>query len=106
MEKMYYSISEVAEMFQVNLSNLRFWEKEFKQLKPRRNAKGTRFYSKEDILLLKKITYLVNDQKLTLAGAKIKLAQNSSSVEKQQEVVERLRYVRQELLAISKALDV
>ena len=53
MEKIYYSISEVAEMFQINQSNLRFWEKEFKQLKPRRNEKGTRFYSKDDLQLIK-----------------------------------------------------
>ena len=52
-EKLYYSISEVAEMFSINQSNLRFWEKEFKQLKPRRNDKGTRFYTKEDIQLVK-----------------------------------------------------
>ena len=55
MEKLYYSISEVAEMLNVNQSNLRFWEKEFKQLKPKRNDKGTRFYTQEDINVLKKI---------------------------------------------------
>jgi len=53
MEKLYYSISEVASMFNVNQSNLRFWEKEFKQLKPRRNEKGTRFYTNEDIVTIK-----------------------------------------------------
>ena len=58
MEKLYYSISEVASMFNVNQSNLRFWEKEFKQLKPRRNDKGTRFYTKDDITTIKKIIFV------------------------------------------------
>ena len=106
MEKLYFSISEVAELLQVNQSNLRFWEKEFKQLSPRRNEKGTRFYSKEDITTLKKIIYLVNDQKLTLAGVKRRLSQKDTAVEKQQQLVERLKLVRQELIGISKALNI
>jgi len=105
MEKLFYSISEVANMFEVNQSNLRFWEKEFKQLKPKRNPKGTRFYSPEDILVIKQIIYLVNEQKLTLDGAKRKLSQKKDSVAKQQEVVERLKLVREELIGISNALN-
>jgi len=105
MEKLFYSISEVAEMLGVNQSNLRFWEKEFKQLKPKRNPKGTRFYSPEDIQIIKQIIYLVSEQKLTLDGAKRKLSQNKDSVAKQQEVVERLKVVRDELIGISKALN-
>jgi DNA-binding transcriptional MerR regulator len=105
MEKLFYSISEVAEMFQVNQSNLRFWEKEFKQLKPKRNDKGTRFYSPEDILVIKSIIYLVNEQKLTLDGAKRKLSQKKDAVAKQSEVVERLKFIRKELLGISNAIN-
>lgn len=105
MEKLFYSISEVAEMLGVNQSNLRFWEKEFKQLKPKRNPKGTRFYSPEDIQIIKQIIYLVSEQKLTLDGAKRKLSQKKDSVAKQQEVVERLKVVRDELIGISKALN-
>jgi DNA-binding transcriptional MerR regulator len=105
MEKLFYSISEVANMFDVNQSNLRFWEKEFKQLKPKRNAKGTRFYSPEDILIIKQIIYLVSDQKLTLDGAKRKLSQKKDVIAKQQEVVERLKKIRSELLGISNALS-
>ena len=105
MEKLFYSISEVAEMFHVNQSNLRFWENEFKQLKPKRNAKGTRFYSPEDISVIKSIIYLVNEQKLTLDGAKRKLNQKKDVVAKQQEVVERLKLIRKELLGISTALS-
>lgn len=69
-DKLYYSISEVAEMFSINQSNLRFWEKEFKQLTPRRNDKGTRFYTKEDIQVVKQILFLINEQKLTLEGVR------------------------------------
>ena len=105
MEKLFYSISEVADMFQVNQSNLRFWEKEFKQLTPKRNAKGTRFYSPEDISVIKSIIHLVSEQKLTLEGAKRKLSQKKDVVAKQSEVVERLRGIRKELLGISSALS-
>jgi len=105
MEKLFYSISEVADMFQVNQSNLRFWEKEFKQLKPKRNVKGTRFYSSEDIALIKSIIYLVSEQKLTLDGAKRKLSQKKDVVAKQTEVVERLKSIRKELMGISNALS-
>jgi len=105
MEKLFYSISEVADMFDVNQSNLRFWEKEFKQLTPKRNAKGTRFYTPEDIQIIKQIIYLVNEQKLTLDGARRKLSQKKDAVAKQQEVVERLKKIRKELLGISNALS-
>jgi DNA-binding transcriptional MerR regulator len=105
MEKLFYSISEVATMFGVNQSNLRFWEKEFKQLTPKRNPKGTRFYSPNDIQIVKQIIYLVNEQKLTLDGAKRKLSQKKDVIAKQQEVVERLKLIRKELIGISNALS-
>jgi len=101
MEKLYYSISEVAEMFNVNQSNLRFWEKEFPQLKPKRNAKATRFYTKDDIQVIKKIIFLVEDQKLTLEGAKRKMNEKKDLVAKQQELVERLKHIRSELKGIA-----
>jgi DNA-binding transcriptional MerR regulator len=105
MEKLFYSISEVADMFDVNQSNLRFWEKEFPQLTPKRNAKGSRFYSLDDIQLIKQIIYLVNEQRLTLDGARRKLGQKKDSVAKQQELVERLKLIRKELLGISNAMS-
>lgn len=105
MEKLFYSISEVADMFHVNQSNLRFWEKEFSQLMPKRNAKGSRFYSPEDIAIIKSIIYLVNEQKLTLNGAKRKLGQKKDVVVKQSEIVERLKLIRKELMGISNALS-
>ena len=104
MEKLFYSISEVAKMFGINQSNLRFWEKEFKQLKPKRNDKGTRFYTPDDIQTIKQIIYLTTEQKLTLDGARRKLSQKKDSIAKQQEVVERLKVIRKELIGISNAL--
>lgn len=100
MEKIYYSISEVAEMFQLNLSNLRFWEKEIKQLKPKRNEKGTRFYTKDDIQTIKQIKYLIEEQKLTLKGVQEKLNEKKDVIAKQQELVERLKNLREELKSI------
>lgn len=105
MEKLFYSISEVANMFGINQSNLRFWEREFNQLKPKRNAKGTRFYSPDDIQVIKQIIYLTTEQKLTLDGAKRKLSQKKDVIAKQQEVVERLKKIRIELIGISNALS-
>lgn len=105
MEKIYYSISEVADMFEINQSNLRFWEKEFKQLNPKRNSKGTRFYTKEDIEIIKQIMFLVNEQNLTLQGAKRKLGKKSDAVAKQQQILERLKKIRTELKAIARAIE-
>ncbi|HOK36781.1 MAG TPA: MerR family transcriptional regulator [Paludibacteraceae bacterium] len=105
MEKLYYSISEVAEMLDVTPSNLRFWEKEFTQLRPKRNEKGTRFYSQKDIQTIKQIKYLVDEQKLTLEGARLKLSQKKDEVAKQQELLERLKGIRNELLKIIQALN-
>jgi DNA-binding transcriptional MerR regulator len=105
MEKLFYSIAEVSKLLNINASNLRFWEKEFKQLKPKRNNKGTRFYSEEDIRLVKQIMFLVNEQNLTLEGARQKLSQKKDQVAKQQELIERLTKIKKELKGISKALD-
>ena len=104
MEKRYYSISEVAGMFKVNQSHLRFLEGKFPQLSPKRNAKGTRFYTKDDIQLIKQIFFLVNEQGLKLDGARKKLGEKKDQVAKQQEIAERLRRVKKELQGIARFL--
>lgn len=96
-EKMYYSISEVADMFHINQSNLRFWEKEFKQLTPRRNEKGTRFYTQDDINVIKQIIYLTDELNLTLEGAKKRLNEKKDEISRKQEINERLSKVRNDL---------
>ncbi len=105
MEKLYYSISEVSELLGVSTSSLRFWEKEFRQLKPHRTPKGTRHYTKEDIETIKQIKFLTTDQKLTLQGAQKRLSQKKDHVTKQHEIAERLRKIRTELKGIIKALN-
>lgn len=72
-KKSLFTIGEVAQMLEVNPSLIRFWEKEFKQLTPRKTAGGTRKFSEEDIHLLKKIHYLVKIEGYTLQGAKEQL---------------------------------
>ncbi len=105
MSKLYYSIAEVAEMLQVNQSLLRFWEKAFAPLiNPHKNAKGTRSYKEEDILVLKQIYYLVRVQGLTLAGAQKKMSDSKSQVATTQEIYTRLTQVKQELLALKNGL--
>jgi DNA-binding transcriptional MerR regulator len=72
-EKLYYSIGEVAEMFNVSKSLIRFWETEFDILKPRKSQKGNRLFTKKDIENLRVIYYLVKEKGYTLEGARMKL---------------------------------
>ncbi len=69
-ERLYYAIGDVAEMFQVNTSLIRFWEKEFDILKPKKNKKGNRLFTQEDVTNLRMIFHLVKEKGYTLEGAK------------------------------------
>lgn len=104
--KLYYSISEVARMFNVNESLLRFWEKEFPIIKPRKNGKGTRHYRQEDIDNIKLIYHLVKEKGMTLPGARQKLKDNKETTIQTLEIIERLKKVRDELLQMKRELDV
>jgi DNA-binding transcriptional MerR regulator len=75
-EKRYYSIGELAKAFQVNTSLLRFWEGEFDILKPKKNAKGNRMFTPEDLKNLQIIYHLVKERGFTLEGAKLHLKEN------------------------------
>ena len=77
-EKLYYGIGEVAEAFGVNTSLIRFWEKEFDAIQPKKNAKGNRKFTKEDIKNLELIYHLVKERGFTLEGAKIHLKEEKS----------------------------
>ena len=105
MERLYYSITEVAKMFQVKPSLLRFWEKEFHILSPRKNSKGTRFYTDADIIDIKQIHFLLREQKLTIAGAKEKLRDKKDVITKNQELHERLLSIRNELTELNSMLN-
>jgi DNA-binding transcriptional MerR regulator len=78
--KLYYTIGEVSEMFHVNTSLVRFWEKEFDVLKPKKNKKGNRLFTPEDLDNFKIIHNLVKEQGLTLEGAKKYLKENRKAV--------------------------
>lgn len=103
--KLYYSITEVAQMFGLPEHTLRFWEKEFDTIKPRRTAKGVRFYRQEDIDAIRVIYYLVKEQGLTLAGARQKLRDNRSDAERLAELSARLKQIREELIGLKDAFE-
>ncbi|MDD2436916.1 MAG: MerR family transcriptional regulator [Massilibacteroides sp.] len=104
-KKLFYSISEVASMFNLNESTLRFWEKEFNTIRPRKTGKGTRFYKQEDIDAIRLIYYLVKERGMTLAGARQKLKDNKETTIRQEEIVNRLKQIKAELLSIRDAFD-
>lgn len=103
--KIYYSIGEVARMFDVNESLLRFWEKEFPFIQPKKNGKGVRQYRKEDIEQIRIIYQLVKVKGLTLAGAKQRLNISKDETVKNTEIISRLQNIKKELEAMRKALD-
>jgi DNA-binding transcriptional MerR regulator len=104
-EKLFYSIKEVAEQFDVNQSLLRYWEKEFAFIHPAKTAKGTRQYSPEDIEAIRLVHYLVKEKGLTLAGAKQKLKENKETVIQTETIVSHLKEIREELIALKTELD-
>jgi DNA-binding transcriptional MerR regulator len=99
-EKVYYSIGEVAEMIDVTPSSIRYWENSFKELAPRTNAKGTRYFTKEDIDTVKLINYLVKERGLTIKGAQQKLTDNKAETVNNWEIVRRLQEIKEELTGI------
>jgi DNA-binding transcriptional MerR regulator len=103
-EKRYYSIGEVAKAFQVNASLIRFWEKEFDVLKPKKNAKGNRKFTQEDIENLKFIYHLVKERGFTLEGAKTHLKENKKQALDNFSIIAKLEHVKSELLKIKSQL--
>ncbi len=97
-EKLYYSISEVADMFDVNNSLIRFWEKEFDIIRPKKNKKGNRMFTKEDIENFRVIYHLVKERGFTLQGAQQKLKENKTDTVNKVEVIHRLGKVKEFLL--------
>lgn len=98
--KIYYSVGEVCDLFGVNASLLRFWEEEFPVLKIAKNSRGHRIYTPADVDNLRLIYHLVKEQGMTLEGAKKRLRQNPEGVAHQAEIVERLRSIRNMLVAL------
>ncbi len=102
--RVYYSIGEVAKMFDVNTSLIRFWEKEFDVLRPYKNKKGTRHFTQRDVDNLHTIYHLVKERGFTLKGAKEKLRNNPEEVKKDIEIKKTLDKMRAFLLGIKENL--
>lgn len=102
--KLYYSIGEVARMFNVNASLIRFWEKEFEILQPRKNKKGNRLFTQEDLENLKIIYHLVKEKGYTLQGAKEHLKNNKSAESERQRVLDSLQKLRSFLVELKEEL--
>ncbi len=117
-QKLYYSISEVSEIFEINASTIRFWEKEFEVLKPTKNKKGNRLFTQKDIDLIKQIVELVKQQGFTIQGAKEQLKSKSSkktivpsigipfnsTTTKNVEVINKLKDIKAKLIDLGEVL--
>ena len=93
-EKLFYPIGEVAKMYKVNVSLIRFWEKEFDILKPKKNKKGNRMFTKQDMENLDIIFHLVRERGFTLEGAKKKLKENKKDTIDTITLVKKLKEIR------------
>ena len=103
-DKLYYTIGEVAAMFNVNASLIRYWEKEFTVIKPKKNKKGNRFFTKTDIENFHIIYHLVKERGMTLKGAKLKLKENKEDTINNFEVIKTLKEIKEQLLEIKEEL--
>lgn len=103
-EKLYFSIGEVAEMFKVNTSLIRFWEKEFDVIKPQKNKKGNRFFTQQDIENFHLIYHLVKERGMTLKGAQKKLKENREDTIHNFEIINNLKNIKEVLLEIKDLL--
>ena len=103
--KPYYSIGEVAKMFDVNESLLRYWEKEFPIISPKKAGGNVRQYRKEDIENIRLVYHLVKEKGMTLQGAKQKLKMNRETTIRTTEILDRLKLIREELVSMRKELD-
>ena len=103
-EKLFYKIGEVGKMFEVNVSLIRFWEKEFDILKPKKNKKGNRLFTKKDVDNLTIIYHLVKERGFTLEGAKQKLRENKSDTLDNIEIVNHLKDIRGFLVKLREEL--
>jgi DNA-binding transcriptional MerR regulator len=103
-EKLYYTIGEVAKIFNVNTSLIRFWEKEFDIIKPHKNKKGNRLFTPQDIENFHIIYHLVKEKGLTLKGAEKKLKENKEDTIQNFEVVSKLKSIRELLVEIKDSI--
>ena len=99
-EKLYYTIGEVAKAFDVNTSLIRFWEKEFTIIKPKKNAKGNRYFTKQDVENLELIYHLVKERGYTLDGAKVHLKSKGKQTLSNFDIIRKLNKIKAALLEL------
>lgn len=100
-DKLYYTVSEVSEMFSITATTLRYWEKEISQIKPERTSKGNRRYTPKDVELLKLIYHLTKEKKMKIEGVKQYLkTKNYQSIEKEMLIVDKLKKIKEALSAM------
>jgi len=104
-EKLFYTIGEVAEMFSVNTSLIRFWEREFDIIQPKKNKKGNRLFTKEDIDNFHIIYHLVKERGMTLKGAQKKLKDNREDTINNLEVIKSLNNIKKLLLDLREEMN-
>ncbi|MBN1338945.1 MAG: MerR family transcriptional regulator [Bacteroidales bacterium] len=104
MQKLYYTMGEVARMFEVNASLIRFWEKEFDIINPKKSKKGNRLFTNEDIDNLKIIYHLVKEKGFTLKGAKDEIRQSRKEIEERIALITTMEKTRSFLLNIREKL--
>ena len=97
-EKLFYPIREVAQMFDVSVSSIRYWEKEFDILKPKKNKKGNRMFAKKDVENLRIIYHLTKERGFTVEGAKKKLRENKTDTIDNIEIISHLKNIRKFLV--------
>jgi DNA-binding transcriptional MerR regulator len=103
--KIFSSIGEVARELGLNESTIRYWEKEFDVLRPPTGKNGARYYRKEDVNIIRKIKFLVKEQKMTLEGAREKLKDKGDKIDRQIAVLKSLENIKAELLSLKAAFD-
>jgi DNA-binding transcriptional MerR regulator len=103
-EKRYYSIGELAKAFNVNASLIRFWDKEFDVLKPKKNAKGNRMFTPDDVKNLQLIYHLVKERGFTLEGAKVHLKEGQKKTLDKFEIIRKLEAIKTNLINLKNEL--
>ena len=103
-KKQYFTIGEVSKALDLTPSLIRFWETEFREIRPKKNRKGNRVYTPKDVEMLKKIQYLVKIQKFTIKGAKERLRSEYASIDQDVQIVETMQKLRTFLLELKESL--
>ncbi|NLD23801.1 MAG: MerR family transcriptional regulator [Bacteroidales bacterium] len=105
-KRLFYTIQEVADHFAVNVSLLRFWEKEFENIRPKKTAGGTRQFTREDIQQVEVVYHLVKEKGMTLDGARQTLKTKKDDETKRVEAIARLTEIKKELLLLEEQFDI